>query len=118
MRNPKFEIFQSDKDGLYYFRLKARNGKIVLQSEGYTRKENAEGGIEAVRQLSQDGDNFLYSLRSVGDEPRYWHFVIEAENSEVVGSSETYTSKAGAKKGIESVRRCAPIAEIVDKTKD
>ncbi len=34
MDNPKFRIFVG-KDGQYYFHLKARNGEIILQSEGY-----------------------------------------------------------------------------------
>ena len=44
---PRFEVFEG-KGGLFYFRLKARNGKIVCQSEGYTRRENVLKGIDAV----------------------------------------------------------------------
>jgi uncharacterized protein YegP (UPF0339 family) len=41
------EIFKSDS-GEYYFRIKAANGLVVAQSEGYKDKRNAINGIEAV----------------------------------------------------------------------
>lgn len=45
---PRFELY-CDKAGEFRFRLRARNGKIILISEGYTRKEGALRGIESVR---------------------------------------------------------------------
>jgi len=33
-----FHVFRSPKNGHYYFHLKSRNGKIVIQSEGYKTK--------------------------------------------------------------------------------
>ena len=46
--NPKFEIY-NDKAGEFRFRLKARNGEIILASEGYKTKASCEKGIESVR---------------------------------------------------------------------
>ena len=46
--NPKFQLYQ-DKSGQFRFRLKARNGKIVGISEGYTGKAGCLGGIESVK---------------------------------------------------------------------
>lgn len=46
--NPKYELYQ-DKAGAYRFRLKARNGKIIAVSDGYTAKSNCLGGIDSVR---------------------------------------------------------------------
>ena len=48
---PKFEIY-NDKAGEFRFRLKARNGEIILASEGYTRKDGCLGGVESVRKNS------------------------------------------------------------------
>ena len=45
---PKFEIY-NDKAGEFRFRLKARNGEIILASEGYKTKASCEKGIESVR---------------------------------------------------------------------
>jgi uncharacterized protein YegP (UPF0339 family) len=45
---PKFEIYK-DNAGEFRFRLKARNGEIILASEGYKTKASCENGIESVR---------------------------------------------------------------------
>lgn len=45
---PKFEIFKA-KNRQYYFRLKAKNGKIIAQSEGYMTKASALKGIAALQ---------------------------------------------------------------------
>lgn len=47
--NSKIEVFQSDKNGEWYFRVVARNHKTVAQSEGYTRKADCFRGIEALK---------------------------------------------------------------------
>ena len=44
---PKFEIY-FDKKGEYRFRLKARNGKYIFASEGYTAKSGCKNGIYSV----------------------------------------------------------------------
>ena len=41
---------------------------------------------------------------------------LRAANGEVIANGEGYTSKAGCKNGIESVRENAPKAEIEDQT--
>ncbi len=46
--HPKFEMY-TDKAGEFRFRLKARNGKIIAVSEGYTTKAACENGIDSVR---------------------------------------------------------------------
>ncbi len=46
-KHPKFEIY-SDKAGAFRFRLKAKNGEIILSSEGYTAKTSCKNGIDSV----------------------------------------------------------------------
>jgi hypothetical protein len=41
------EIFK-DKKKEYRFRVKAKNGKIIAQSEGYKTKKGCENGIESL----------------------------------------------------------------------
>ena len=53
--HPKFEMYQ-DKAGEYRFRLKARNGKIVGTSEGYTSKAGCMNGIESVKANAGDAE--------------------------------------------------------------
>ena len=51
--HPKFEMYQ-DKAGEYRFRLKARNGKIIGVSEGYTAKAGCLNGIDSVKNNAAD----------------------------------------------------------------
>ena len=51
--NPKFEMY-TDKAGEFRFRLKARNGEIILASEGYKAKASCKNGIESVRKNAVD----------------------------------------------------------------
>ncbi len=50
-RKPKFEIFQ-DKNKEFRFRLKAINGEIILQSEGYKSKDDAKDIITKIGELA------------------------------------------------------------------
>lgn len=46
MKEPRWEVFQSDEDGLWYFHLKAPNGKIMLPSEGYVSRRNVNRALD------------------------------------------------------------------------
>jgi uncharacterized protein len=50
------------------------------------------------------------------DKAGQFRFNLVAGNGEIIASSEGYTTKAAAEKGIESVRRNAPDATIDDQT--
>jgi uncharacterized protein len=50
------------------------------------------------------------------DRSGQFRFNLVAGNGEIIASSEAYTTKAAAEKGIESVRRNAPDATIDDQT--
>ena len=56
--NPKFELYR-DKQGLFRFRLRARNGKIIVFSEAYGAKSACEAGIEAVRRWAPEAETEL-----------------------------------------------------------
>ena len=43
-----FVIF-TGRDGQYYWRLKAPNGEIIAQSEGYVSRQGAVNGIDACK---------------------------------------------------------------------
>lgn len=47
VKHPKFEMYQ-DKAGEYRFRLKAKNGQIIVVGEGYASKANCQNGIASV----------------------------------------------------------------------
>lgn len=46
-----------------------------------------------------------------------YRFRLKARNGQVIATGEGYSSKDGCKNGIESIRKNAPEAEIVDLTK-
>ncbi len=52
---PKFEVYQ-DKKEEFRFRLKAKNGEIILTSEGYAAKASCKNGVESVKKNSVDAE--------------------------------------------------------------
>lgn len=57
-----------------------------------------------------------FEIRNSKSIVRPFYFVLIAQNEEVIATSQMYTTKEAAMTGIESVKRNAPIAEIVDIT--
>merc|ERR1712046_150117 len=112
-RMGKFELFKSEKNHKYYFRLNAGNGEIILQSEGYKAKAGCENGIKSVRKNSVKPEHFDKRESKSGDP----YFVLKAGNGEIIGTSEMYEGgAAGRDNGIESVGKNAPDAKFVDLT--
>ncbi len=109
----KYEIY-SGKNGQFYFRLKAGNGEIILGSEGYVSKSGAENGIASVKKNA--GDEAHYDRLTAKDGSPY--FNLKAANHQVIGHSEMYSSTQARDKGIESVRKNGPAADIHDLTTD
>lgn len=104
----KFEVFKSEKNHQFYFHLKASNGQIILQSEGYTTKSNCLSGIESVKKNAVHDKAYHINNH---------HFVLKSTaNGRVIGSSEKYNSSAAVKNGIDSVKKNAPIAHVDDLT--
>ena len=106
----KFEIFQGD-DHQFYFRLRAAQGERILRSEGYTSKQGAKNGIEAVRKAAPvDAQYVKYSSPTI-------YFTLQAVgNNQVIGVSETYSTNAARDAGIASVKANAPDAKVDDLT--
>ncbi|WP_340074037.1 YegP family protein [Leptobacterium sp. I13] len=107
-----FELFQSEKNKKYYFNLKAKNGQIILASQGYSDKSSAQNGIESIQKNCKDDSKFE---RKTGANGKF-HFNLKASNGQVIGSSQMYASESGMENGIESVKTNAPEASISDLT--
>jgi uncharacterized protein YegP (UPF0339 family) len=108
-----FEIFQSEKSGKYYFRLKATNGQVILASEAYENKDGATNGVRSVVQNTAGGDD-KFDRREAKDGSSY--FVLKAGNGQIIGKSEMYASKQGMENGIKSVISNANGAGVTDLT--
>ncbi len=107
----KFELKKNDS-GKFMFNLKAGNGKIILTSQLYRAKAAALSGIESVKQHAAADANFERRA-SVNGAP---YFVLKAANSQIVGTSEMYTSTSARDNGIASVKTHAANATVVDTT--
>ena len=107
----KFEIFKAINNE-FRFRLKAKNGQIILSSEGYTTKANCENGIESVKINSPIDSRYERKLSWSGSP----YFVLKASNGQNIGTSEMYSTTSARENGIESVKENAPSASIVDLT--
>jgi uncharacterized protein YegP (UPF0339 family) len=107
----KFTLRKTDK-GNFVFNLKASNGQVILTSQPYSDRRSALNGIESVRKNA--GDDGRIERRTSSDGSPY--FVIKAANTQIVGQSEMYSTKASMENGIASVVRNAPSAALQDLT--
>lgn len=116
-------IIRTGKAGVR-FRLLAGNGQTIGSSEVYRTYANCLGGISSVRTCSQAQVLDLTAAGSSGiKHPRYevfqdkageYRFRLKARNGEIILASEGYREKASCLNGLDSVRRNAPSAELVN----
>jgi uncharacterized protein YegP (UPF0339 family) len=105
----KFETF-IDKAGEHRFRLKAGNGEIILASQGYNAKTGCANGIESVRTHAPEDANYERKQSDSGN----FSFNLKSSNHQVIGTSQSYSTAAGRDNGIESVKKNAAEAEVVE----
>ena len=105
-------IVSTRKNGEIQFNLAAGNGQVILTSEGYTTKAACLNGVESVRKNSQDDNRFEKYTTESGA----FRFRLKATNGQIIGSSENYTTQAACDNGVESVKKNAPEATLVDET--
>jgi len=106
------------------FDLTATNGQVIATSEVYTTKAACMGGIESVRNNCVGGveDQTVENFETVKhpkfemyqDKAGEYRFRLKARNGEVIAVSEGYKTKSSCENGIESVKKNAPEAEIVE----
>ena len=104
----KFTITKGN-DGKHYFALKAGNGEVILQSQGYASEKSCANGIESVRKNAADPSRFEKKTAKNGR----FYFVLLAANKQTVGKSQMYKTESGCKNGMASVGRNAPEAAVV-----
>jgi uncharacterized protein len=105
----KFEISKR-ADETFMFNLKASNGEIVMTSQGYKAKSSCQNGIESVKTNCVDKKMFVKEIASNGS----YYFNLTAANTQIIGTSQMYTSTQGRDNGITSVKENAPKAEVID----
>lgn len=119
----KFEIKTSAK-GNISFALKAGNGEVIAVSEQYANLAACKKGIASVKRnapIAKIEDQTEGEVVTVTnpkfevytDKKGEIRFRLKARNGQVIATGEGYKAKASCLKGIESIRRNAPDAEIV-----
>lgn len=104
----KYQIKRTS-NGQFRWILKASNGETLITSETYTTKQSCLNGIISSKASVSD-KNFERKISTAGQP----YFNQIANNYQVLGTSEMYTSIAARDNGIDSVKRNAPIAIIED----
>ena len=94
----RIEVLESQAG--FRFNLHAGNGETVLSSESYTTKEAAWNGAFAIKDAAALEASF--TIKTATDN-RYY-FTLTAENGQVVGVSQMYTSRTAAQAGVTSVK--------------
>lgn len=105
----KFELKQTSNKQ-FLFNLKAGNGRVILTSETYKTRAAAEAGIAAVKTAARKKGAFEARETKAG-EP---YFVLKAQNGEIIGKSESYSSAAAMGKGIAAVQKNGPGAKLAE----
>lgn len=119
----KFVIKQA-KTGVK-FDLKAGNGQVIATSEVYSSLDACKKGIESVRKNApiaavedQTVEGFPTEknpkFEIYKDKAGEFRFRLKATNGQIIAVGEGYTAMDGCKNGIESVKKNAPDAEVVE----
>lgn len=117
-------VIKKTKTGIK-FDLKAGNGEVIATSEVYTTESACKNGIESVRKnaaVANLEDQTAENVETVTnpkfevyiDKAGEYRFRLKARNGEIIAVSEGYKAKPSCLNGIESVRKNAPDAEIVE----
>ena len=107
------------------FDLKAGNGEVIATSEVYSSEQACKKGIESVKKNAPIAavENQTVEGYAVEKHPKFeiyldkageYRFRLKATNGEIIAVSEGYTSEAGCENGIDSVKKNAPDAEVVE----
>lgn len=117
-------VIKTVKTGIK-FDLKAGNGEVIATSEVYTSEGACKNGIESVRKnvvAAKCEDQTVENYETVTnpkfeiytDKAGEYRFRLKARNGEIIATSEGYKAKASCLNGIESVRKNAPDANVVE----
>ena len=107
------------------FDLKAGNGEVIATSEVYTTEAACLNGVESVRKNAPAAgveDQTVEGFETVKhpkfevyeDKAGEFRFRLKATNGQIIAVSEGYKAKTSCMNGIESVKKNAPEAEVVE----
>jgi uncharacterized protein YegP (UPF0339 family) len=97
---PSFDLWK-DAGGKWRFELLASNGEGLLNSQGYSSRTAALGGLLSVLDNGQSAAQFEVKTAANGDT----YFNLLAGNRAVIGTSEMYSTASNARAGVEATVR-------------
>ena len=107
------------------FDLRATNGQTIATSETYETRAACLNGVESVKKnapIANVEDQTVESFETLThpkfemyqDKAGEYRFRLKARNGAIIAVSEGYTAKASCENGIESVKKNAEEAEVVE----
>ena len=107
------------------FDLKAGNGEVIATSEVYNSDSACRNGVASVQKNAPVAavENQTVEGYAVEKHPKFeiytdksgeFRFRLKATNGQVIATSEGYKAIASCMNGIESVKKNAPEADIVE----
>ena len=117
-------VIRTTKTGVK-FDLKATNGQVIATSEVYTTEAACRNGIESVMKNApvanvEDQTVEGYAVQKhpkfeiYADKAGEFRFRLKATNGQVIAVSEGYKAMASCVNGVESVKKNAVDAEIIE----
>jgi len=107
------------------FDLKAGNGEVIATSEVYTTEDACRNGVESVRKNAPVAPVEDQTVEGYATEkhPKFevyedkggeFRFRLKATSGQIIAVSEGYKAKASCMNGIESVKKNAVDAPVVE----
>lgn len=107
------------------FDLKAGNGEVIATSEVYSSKAACDAGIASVQKNAPVAAVEDQTVEGYAEEkhPKFevytdkageFRFRLKAKNGQIIATGEGYKAKASCMNGIESVKKNAADAKIVE----
>jgi uncharacterized protein YegP (UPF0339 family) len=111
---PGYYVLQKNPVAIqhYHFVLRADNHETILTSENYATKQGALNGINSC-QTNSPYDSRYERRISVASQP---YFVLKAVNSQIIGTSQMYSSTTARDGGIASCKANGATTKIIDLT--
>jgi len=108
----KFEVYQ-DAAKEYRWRLKASNGQIMATGgQGYKAKADCRKGVETIKE-NVASDKLKFEVYE--DKAKEFRWRLKASNGQTVAAApDGYKTKASCERGIESIKKGAGKAEVVE----
>ena len=93
----------------YIYQLVASNGRVIAKSQVYKSDASCKEGLEKFRVIAYEGTFFIFK-----DKNNKYQFKLYNKQKRLVLAGEVYDSKDRVYSVIESIKRFAKLAEVVE----